>query len=341
MPLLRFNEDRCNSNIIPILAPCVELPGKNLSVLDNGKDVNVQHIQWQQAKTDDVFCFSSGDGSISSYEYAIGLAKKIINAGHNVEMHLNCFDYLKIELIDKDFLASEGLIFPSKISDTISTNSSHEKARLKSLTVPVIAVGSIVSENNKKGVCLSLARYFKSKGKKVACIFSDSVYQYLGMHVLDYESLYNGGMNLMIYRINNYFCNVQETTGCDMIICDIPGGLIKYSSEFIDSAGVVAYIISQAINIQKIICCVPLSYNVKQYYEAVADIIRKKYDISEIIFHMSNYLVETKQSPISDRMPGCYVSSSEYMSVLSEVNGSNLFVYDMQDQQQIEVALHN
>ena len=340
IPLTRFQSALCrDNNIVPIVPSCIKIPNANLSMLDNGDDIDLKFVDWKNAQKNDIFCFVCGDGSINSYEFGVKFAKEVMSIGHSVEIHLDRMGVMRLKTIDNDFLQDNKICFPQKVLD-IQAVDSGEKAQLFPVGVPVIAVGSIVAENNKKEVCLSLLEYYRDKGKRVECVFSDSIYRYLGLHILDYEALFENGIDLMIYYINNYFYRLQKKTECDMIICDLPGGMMKYSSELIDSAGVYSYIISQAIEIQKVICCVPLSYNTIEYYQTIADVIHQKFDVKEIFFHMSNYLVDTKRSPISERMPGCFIDRNDYISMLDFVNQQNSFIYNLRNREELEKALY-
>lgn len=326
LPLLRFqNLIRSDINIIPIAPPCYKHSSDDLARLDNGSAAVYSNKDYRDAKSTDCFCFTGGDKSFESLKFGASILKEVINYSCRIMIDLTGAErrqfqaldpalYQKVKNIEEDFSVRKEI---------------DENAQLKSISVPVYAVGSISSNNNKQEVCLSITQRIMQSGKRVVYICSEKVYEFLGINTFHYDSFFSLGPDLMILKINHFFYHIQESTNCDCIVCDIPGSLFKYNDKLIASAGVFGYIISQALPIQKLVCCVPASYNGIDFYKMIANEIHNIFKVREVIFHMSNYMLANENRPIEGQLPGYYLPYSLYLSVLKQVNGTNPFIYDL------------
>lgn len=336
LPLLRFQKQFAREkNIVPILLPYCEDYSKDLSFLDNGARVSYCAIDICEAQADDVFCLTSGDGNVASYKFATKISRKILEQGHKIEVHLNKQELKQLELIF-DELHHDPRLLRNQLPEMTVKDVNSARPRLQETPIPIICVGSIMTESNKKDVCLTLASYFIERGKKVSCIMADGLYKHLDLYSLDYDQLLDLDIDSMIRYINAFAFTAYLEKEAEIIIVELPGSMIKYNREFLDSAGAYAYLVSQAININLLVCCTPASCYPEEYYKALGTYFSNKFDVKNIMFHMSNYFVDPNIDMTQDKLLGCYISGNEYSSIINRVNNHSSFAFDFRNETILE-----
>lgn len=335
LPLLRYQSLNKDINIVPVLPPCYQLPDCNLAILDHGAPVSYTTADYKCASKDDSFCFSHGDHHYGSIEFGTKFLKELHNTGSRIEADLSPWELEQVQSYESGVYDR---IKSTNWGSDVIQQSPRYRDELNDIRASVYAVGSLMADNNKAEVCLALTQHLRNTGKKAVCVLSEYVYHYLGVNTFNYYDVFSDTPDNMLLRINHYFYELQQATNCDCIVCDIPGSLFKYSKKVVNSAGIYAFILSQAISINKLICCAPLSYSTMEYYQLIADQIHSKFDVGEVYFHMSNYMFMSNAIPVSGSLPGCYVPASTYESVLAEVNKSGAFLYDFRKEDQLAVS---
>lgn len=320
LPMLRYQERLCSLyKIVPIVFPEINLD-EGISILDNGDYLEFESYDINEANSNDLFYFTSGDGSVTNMLEAIKLSKKILSMGLEIEVHLNHKESEKLKLLDPEFYYSKGLKYFNDLYPQFQPIQLEKKRKLNTFDIPIIGVSSITSKNNKTEVCLATSQFFELQGRKCLCVLNESMYQNYDVAILNPDILRNMDVDSMLFYVNSYIYSLCQKQKYDIIVLEIPGGIMSYDSFYLDSAGYYSYLFSRCLDIVYMICCVSLTYSNEAYYNEIRNYINKKYDISEISFHMSNYLIDTKVFSVSETIAGCYLNKTEYISIKDMIN---------------------
>lgn len=330
IPIIKFsNLFLDNIELIPLIPSAINRNSKNLKYLTNTEDLFVNKVFSEDnfpinSKNKYIFC--NANGTMEMLNLGLNLTNKLTK--NNIE-YCNCLSLNNFRMIENNINKYPHLKLMKTEKFTNLKLSSNTKLKLKSINKPVIGIGSIISNNDKSEVCLMISKYYKKKGVKVATIMSDPIYEYIGTYFMEYDKLINLGIDTAIYFINN--CISELTYDYDIIIIEIPGQLIKYSSDYLDTSGVIAFMISQAIIMNKFICCIPVNFNQAEYYNKIVDILYKRFNYMNVNFHMSNFLPEFNHRPIAGELPGIYINNTEYYNSLNRVNKLYSNIYNFKN----------
>ena len=308
-----YKKFRNDINVFPVVPEALFVDQMDVSYLANGDEkmqepINIDHAI-EIAENDDVFCFSNGNNDIHCLKYGIDTTRYITKSGHTVSFALNRKNISKIQkLSDSSSFIEDYLIDDFKYS-LCSSKIMHN------IKIPVIAINSIIEDSSRFDVCLNLMDYYKKCNLNVECIVSDNLYNYLGITTIDYDNMIINGIDNMVLFLYNIFNELQEERKSDLIICDIPGGILRYDDSHVMSSGVYAYILSQAVRIKTIICCVPFSNYNDKYYKYLSTYINNRFGVANTVFHMTNYIVDNKKTKNSiEKIAGRYVSYNYYLN---------------------------
>ena len=125
------------------------------------------------------------------------------------------------------------------------------------------------------------------------------------------------------------FRRLQERYGLDAIICDIPDGLMAYNTRVLGSAGIYAYMISQAVNIETLVCAMPFEYGNEEYYDALAKILWKRFNARRVLLHLSNVLIDGLHATDNGLLKSLHVERDEVNEMINRINGKRIIVRDI------------
>ncbi len=203
----------------------------------------------------------------------------------------------------------------------------------------IIMVCSIGSNNNKEEICLSITEALKNSGRKVGVVFPDYLYLFIGCHFIKYENLFKNSVEDAINAIKGYIRYLSQTYKYDDLIICSPGDAVKYNEEILNTSGLYTFAISQALDPSIMICCVPFSLHEIDYYEILGNYLHEKYGSDEILFHMSNYIIDPKKTIRNHSICGVHIDRTEYKKAMKSLKRLENIVFDFRDLSDVNSAL--
>lgn len=155
--------------------------------------------------------------------------------------------------------------------------------------VPIVCVCGMSESTQKFDILLEINKQLKQKGYKVSCIAARSNVDILSIHNFP-QFLFDKNYEYdKILYFNNYIKSLELTEYPDIILLEIPGGVIPYDLKHNNQFGVFAYLISQAINSidYSIFSMAYDTYN-KEFYDFISLYMKYRFGFTIDMFHMSN-----------------------------------------------------
>ncbi len=158
--------------------------------------------------------------------------------------------------------------------------------------IPVIYVGGVIDNMDNSYIAITLKEELKKMGYKVDCISNDINTRFL--ECISFPEDFFDDMIPLELKIKyfNYYINACiETLKLDVIIIQLPYGVIKYNDVHTNTFGVFSYMISQAINCDYFVCNIPINFYSITYYNLLSDYFYKKYNCVINALHISNNII--------------------------------------------------
>lgn len=331
LPLMRVNEMQESIELVPSLPKSLYRSDKYLNYLVNGVGVPTINNSIEidsmikNINNNDKYIFCNSDGKFHSLNYGLEISERINNLGYEPFNYLSHSTIQKIKSLNNVLYSKVNL---NEVSHSVEklNNLKSNKPKLKKINKEIISVSSIIDDYGKTGLCLDLYDYYKSRNKNPICILSDPLFELIGMKYIDYDELILKSINTAILYINEYVYNLSKEY--DTIIIEVPYNLIRYNDEKIDSSGVFAYLLSEALNINKTICCITANRNDKPYYDALNDIFNRKFGYSDISYFMTNFYPCFPNRLYENELPGVFINKTEYKDLLIEQVDKNINLYN-------------
>lgn len=224
--------------------------------------------------------------------------KKIAQMGKEI---ICCFPLTKRERKELNKICSENNTSATYAYDDHSDIWKQVLFKMSEITAPVIFVGGIFAEANNFEIALSLADKFKKDGYKVSAVGIRPEYNLLGFHYLwplaEFVDgkVYDKKISTLIKLLNGYLYGLSIKENLDLLIVDVPGGLIdtpKYPNE----SGVYAYLLSQVIKPDYTILTSLYSQAGEADFKVLFEEIEKRFGFEAGCLHMSNKYLAVQES---------------------------------------------
>ena len=186
--------------------------------------------------------------------------------------------------------ANENFVLDTKLS------------RLRRPKSAIIFVGEVMPGLDAYAIMLSLYKSFSNAGYRVCAVGDRSDCELFGIHSMPYFLRNSVGEDLKIYGFNQYICELEEKEESAVIIIQLPGALIKYNNQLINGGGVLSYIVSQALQPDYMVTCVPFDTNECNSFVSLSETFLYKFGFGIDFIHMSNARVDSVQSMIDALM---------------------------------------
>jgi peptide maturation system protein (TIGR04066 family) len=157
----------------------------------------------------------------------------------------------------------------------------------------VVFIGEIYENTNAKDIVLILANHFSKSGYKTSVVMESGFSQIMGFHGTD-ELFGNETINAIdnITAINEYFEGLEKLEQPDIILVQILGGMMKYSDIVHNSYGIYPYMLSQAIEPDYFVCCLPFGEYDSDELQLYSDLFSSRFGYSIDYTHLSNLLID-------------------------------------------------
>ena len=274
-------------NVIPVEASGSGYCGKDLGYITGKSPVGIK-------------VRNDLDNLISHSESLI-----ITNDFSNIKNHLDLYkQILKKKNKSLNIVMSHEL---SKILEPIEkTEVLFEKSYYKRIETPIIAVGGFIDDYVNTEIVINLYMRLREE-YSVAAVIKESEAEIIG---LDYWNpiIYDvhKSENEKILYFNNKIHDLEEKKTPDIIIIQIPGGLMRINEKWNNDFGIYYYFISQAMGIDFFICSVLNEFNNNLLLQKVNDNIAGKYNINLDIINISNKIVDWDTEDYKNELSFCY-----------------------------------
>lgn len=249
------------------------------------------------SRTGDCF-FRGWDTLIVDYDQMNDSTSTMMNASFFQECISNKKDILFVGNITDGLLCSCMERDPETIS-MLNTETSinlgmwaDEKS--DSIPVPVIGVGGLISSSDTLEAVLSLRNYFLKEGHTVSCITKSSLGLLFGMHshgpIFDNMSLSEEKKILLLNQITRAVVGRERP---ELVIVELPDAVMKYSDDAPNGFGIRTYMLSQAVDLDCFICCMPCELVSKDFIEHINQSFWEKLQISLSGVYATNMLIDS------------------------------------------------
>ena len=248
---------------------------------------------------------------------------------------LNCSELKKFETeaiqSDSSFRYLDYEACPDEIFDT---------AILKKIKVPVISVYGTIENCSKFETQLALRKRFLDEGYRVTQIGSRHYSSLFGFHSFPHFMFETGYSETQkILGFNRWLNKLSDEEKPDVIILGVPGGLLPVNDRFPFHFGIIAYLVSCAIETDCTILNLPCEEINTAYIKRMQNLFRYRFGTQLDCIAMSN--VRMNQDSVSseyqaleyDVLPHRLLSSlvakcsQELVPVFGVVDGDQLFQY--------------
>ena len=184
--------------------------------------------------------------------------------------------------------------------------------KLQYLYVPVILVGGVLEDADTFHVMTSLAHKLRQERLNVSVVTKHPAGGLLGFHV-GYSLLQDKSLTEVekIIEMNHSLKTLEISELPDVILMEAPSVLMKFNDEIPNDFGIFTYMLSQAIVIDYLICCVPLQMGNKKFILELSNDFQIKLGSSINATHISNVVISSVDTVQNRRVSYTYTDMKE------------------------------
>ena len=170
-------------------------------------------------------------------------------------------------------------------------NISLEKKAITS--IPIIGICGLVNNINKFDVQIMLNRFLSRKGIRISNITSKRFGKYLNYHTIPYKILIaEGDYEVKINIIKQYIEEIINVEKPEVIIVELPGGIMPYDDYITNNFGYLHSIFFNALSFDYICLNIPFCTPSKAYINELKMIMRYRYNTPLDAVCMSNRSID-------------------------------------------------
>lgn len=240
----------------------------------------------------DTICFVESIIGLDFIDVILPNIKKAIDANKDI-ICLIRLDELNRKEIELECNA-KGITFTYyNNSNDENINGDYETNKLFDIETPIIFVMGVGEQMQKFEIQLALRENIQKSGYKISQIGSRHYCEFLGFHSFPYfmfcESVTESNK---IFMFNHYVKKIEIVEEPDIIIIGIPGGVMKYNSQFTNRFGITAYEVAQGVIPDIAI----LSVNYEEYeyenFEKLGECFKYKLGCEIDCFNLTNKKID-------------------------------------------------
>ncbi|NRT74800.1 TIGR04066 family peptide maturation system protein [Clostridium beijerinckii] len=161
----------------------------------------------------------------------------------------------------------------------------------------VIFVGKLLDELESAFSLVSISENYKKEGYNVVTISLNNnckIMGYISFPSFIFES--NTSIEEKIFLFNCFIDKIEKKHRPDVIIVELPGGMLKYSDIITNGFGVYPYLISQAISNDYFVLVTPFDEIDEEYYEKLSECFWYRFGFKIDVVNMLNATLDTAYS---------------------------------------------
>lgn len=265
------------------------LVGKDIGFSVNRKECNVQILKYSDEIMDKADVLFIPEGNIDD-PINMDIRDIIQKAINNDKIIVSL-----LELEEKDLYLLEYLNFINLQSrNNLELNSYFARVKENRLSyfiprIPVIYVGGVFDIIDNSYIAISMKQKFEKSGYKTSCITRENYGKVFDCLTFPHSFIDNQlSIEDRIIEFNNYIRAVVELEKPQVLIIQIPFGMIRYSEYHENSFGSYAFMISEAVKSDYFICTSTSDMLVNKYFQELSNYFDKKFNSPIDALHISN-----------------------------------------------------
>lgn len=319
------------------------LVNKDMAYSVNKSTMNkvVKSIEEIQYKNYDIFIISSyANDTICESEILelIKNAKKenieIIYLGHDQKINRLLKSYEKGSLYDVENIYE---------IETIIKRYGELNLPLYNPKVPVIYIGGLLESIDSFDISLQIKLAMEKLDYKISLITNEADGKLFG--AINYPKSFMGRDESpvdQILSINRWVQAIDYVEKPDIILMDIPKGMIKYSDSFHNSFGIYAYMIAQAISPDYLILTLPPTIIAKEYIDGLNKYFETKLGKEIDVFNVTNAIYDIGAGVTDIIGKPLYIPQVDIAEVILENKKDNdLNLVNLNKKENIDIIVNN
>ncbi len=243
----------------------------------------------------------------------------ITDGNETDDMHKNSYEYMMLAIENKKDIICALTLSDGKLEtiqskcnqfgvnfqyciDRLETSLGFQKlqSQLRSLytpSTPIIFVGGLIDNANNYEVLLSMATKLKNQGYKVSAVCEKRECKLYKFHTQPFFLKSKEYSEVeKITKYNQFINYIEQSENPDVILIQIPGGMMKYNNILTNDFGIYAYLISQALQPDYFICCTMYGSFPSEFSSKISDDFSCKFGFEINCIHMSNKMLDYQES---------------------------------------------
>lgn len=209
--------------------------------------------------------------------------------------------------------------------------------------VPIVYIGGILETIDSFDIGLQIKVTMERAGYKVSLISKEMDGKIFG--TMDYPMDFmakNISPENQIISVNRYIQAIDYVEKPDIILMDIPKGMMQYSNSFHNSFGIYAYMIAQTIKPDYFILTVPQAVLDGEYIEEINQYFKSTIKKEIDILNVSNAIYDVGTQTIDELDKPLYISEKD-MDVIVDGTGKDyeLSLVNLNRREDIDFIINN
>lgn len=285
------------------------------------EQINLGHLDLiEQLERNDIAIRTKGDNSIECEAFA-----------HEVEEKLYIHN---IEIIDEISIVLEkiGIEYQKyTVSNIKEKFLSLDYYQRDNIHIPVIGVGAEIPFLETGEIIANIQNQLMMLKIRTSVVYSQTAMKFWNVNCILKEDLDEFNFEEKVFYINWFINQVIQREKPEVVLIEIPDGLVEIDDRCINGAGEYPYLYSRAVGFDYFICSLPAN-NIDPYFlQRLHEILEKRYGFGDITFHISRYIFLMDNDAYQGKFP-CALVGKEYISrILSNKLCSGAKIVDFND----------
>jgi len=177
---------------------------------------------------------------------------------------------------------------PEPLQNPTYSNEPLKANHMYDIRMPVITVLTSGNSTDQLHVELALKKHFVDLGYNVSQIGSRDICQFLGFPSLP-EFLHEPGDAFeKILKTNHFIKNLTEAEQPELLIIGVPNTIVKFNNKILQGAGVLPYIVCNAVESDVSVLCTYYGHTKKEYYNEMSKLGEYRLNCPINFFGISN-----------------------------------------------------
>ena len=214
--------------------------------------------------------------------------------------------------------------------------------RYKSLSVPVLIVGGLITQEDSLEVILAIRESFASYGETVSCIVESNMSLLMGMH--SYTHIFDKAASLSeedkAIALNKTAQDIINVEHPSLLIVEAPDPMLKYNNIVPNGFGLQTYITCQALKPDMMVCSVPFDIAIEaDLLNLVSQDFKRRYGTPITAIHASNVVVDSFDIMQFHQITRFHIDSNRINSFLKQkCRGQTIPVFNVISDKADELA---